>query len=131
MRPAGWTACAWTGHRAGRSASGLLGARSMSRVFRTLRWPRLTHARLLSPGGAAVALLAILFTGCGHTPAAKGTKNPRVEVTEPVTGTVIDYQDFTGRLDAFRTVDIRARVAGYITDAPFKEGDDVTVGRLL
>jgi multidrug efflux system membrane fusion protein len=44
---------------------------------------------------------------------------------------VIDYQDFTGRLDAVKTVEIKARVTGYITDAPFKEGDPVEQGSLL
>jgi RND family efflux transporter MFP subunit len=44
---------------------------------------------------------------------------------------VIDYQDFTGRLDAFKTVEIKARVTGYITDAPFKEGDPVEKGSVL
>jgi RND family efflux transporter MFP subunit len=52
-------------------------------------------------------------------------------VTTPVHGDVVDYQDFTGRLDGFRTVDVRARVSGYITEAPFKEGDYVHEGDLL
>jgi RND family efflux transporter MFP subunit len=44
---------------------------------------------------------------------------------------VADYQDFTGRLDGYRTIDIRARASGYIMEAPFKEGDVVHDGGLL
>ena len=43
----------------------------------------------------------------------------------------MDYQDFTGRLDAVKSVDIRARVSGYITEVPFKEGDHVKENELL
>ena len=42
-----------------------------------------------------------------------------------------DYQDFTGRLDAVKTVEIRARVSGYVQQVPFKEGDLVKEGDLL
>jgi RND family efflux transporter MFP subunit len=44
---------------------------------------------------------------------------------------VLDYQDFTGRLDAYRTVEVRARVPGYVDEAPFKEGDVVNKGDVL
>src|SRR5262249_52353055 len=44
---------------------------------------------------------------------------------------VLDYQDFTGRLDAYRTVEVRARVSGYVDEAPFKEGDLVKKGDVL
>ena len=42
--------------------------------------------------------VGISSAGCEKAPAAKGTKNPRVIVTRPITDTVLDYQDFTGRL---------------------------------
>jgi RND family efflux transporter MFP subunit len=73
-----------------------------------------------------------LATGCDHAPSANAAPKPvQVIVTQPITSDVTDYQDFTGRLDAFRTVDIRARVTGYIQDAPFKEGDLVRENDLL
>ena len=77
-------------------------------------------------------LLTVLATGCSQGLApAPAAKPVQVIVTQPVTAEVTDYQDFTGRLDAFRTVDIRARVTGYIDTAPFKEGDFVREGDLL
>jgi RND family efflux transporter MFP subunit len=70
--------------------------------------------------------------GCGPgaaRPAEK--KRPDVVVTTPVSSEVADYEDFTGRLDAIKTVDIRARVSGFLLQAPFKEGDSVREGQDL
>ncbi len=80
------------------------------------------------------AAMAAMFVcaGCdSEATHAHGTKKPKVVVTTPITDRVIEYQDFTGRLDALKTVDIRARVSGYIMEAPFKEGDHVEKGQLL
>jgi RND family efflux transporter MFP subunit len=73
----------------------------------------------------------LLQAGCEKAAPAKANRNPRVLVTTPITETVMDYQDFTGRLDAVKTVDIRARVSGYVNEAPFKEGYLVKEGSLL
>jgi RND family efflux transporter MFP subunit len=79
-----------------------------------------------------LALVLLLSAGCTQ-PAAKGPEKKPVEVvvTTPVRGEVTDYQDFTGRLDGIQTIDIRARVTGFVTKAPFKEGDLVHEGDLL
>src|SRR5262249_5055155 len=39
--------------------------------------------------------------------------------------------DFTGRLSAVKMVELRARVSGYLKDAPFREGDVVKEGEVL
>lgn len=80
---------------------------------------------------SAALVAAILATGCGEAPPPKAEKTIEVGVTTPVSGYVLDYQDFTGRLDAYRTVDLRARVTGYVDEAPFKEGDLVKKGDVL
>jgi multidrug efflux system membrane fusion protein len=69
-------------------------------------------------------LAALLMTGCSQPPAPKD-KSIEVIVTTPITDSVVEYEDFTGRMDAFRTVDIRARVTGYVDEAPFVEGQRV------
>jgi len=72
------------------------------------------------------------LAGCAQgTKPASGEKSIAVDVTNAVTGQVVDYEEFTGRLDALKTVDIRARVSGYVIQAPFKEGDEVHEGDLL
>jgi RND family efflux transporter MFP subunit len=81
--------------------------------------------------GCAVLAAAVLTVGCGPDKPARSRQDPVVYVTTPITEDVLDYQDFTGRMDAFRTVDIRARVTGYVDEAPFKEGDRVAKGAVL
>src|SRR5262249_10177307 len=72
-------------------------------------------------GGGSLALLAlaaVLASGCGNGHEKAGpAKSPEVIVTTPITDEVIDYQDFTGRLSAIGTVEIRARATGYLTQA--------------
>jgi RND family efflux transporter MFP subunit len=72
-----------------------------------------------------------VVTGCSQGPAAPPPSAVEVDVTHPITGTVTDSEEFTGRLDALKTVDIRAHVSGYIKEAPFKEGDEVNKDDLL
>src|ERR1700734_1875079 len=75
-------------------------------------------------GGLLFALLAAFAAaGCNETAAPAKDKRAEVFVNLPIVDDeVIDFQDFTGRLDAIKTVEIRARVSGYITVVPFKEG---------
>jgi RND family efflux transporter MFP subunit len=91
-----------------------------------------TATRQRCVGIVACALFAsFIVAGCEKAAPPKAASKPRVIVTKPIADAVIDYQDFTGRLDAFKTVEIKARVTGYITDAPFKEGDRVEKGKIL
>src|SRR5262245_31041949 len=79
-----------------------------------------------------LSVYAVSLAGCGNgVSQAPYKKPPEVVVTTPVTDEVADYQDFTGRLDGLKTVDIRARASGFILSAPFKEGDMVREGDLL
>lgn len=91
------------------------------------------HYRHLRIGlGMAVALVVLAGAGgCHKAPPPKMNRIPEVIVTAPITDEVTDYQDFTGRMDALKTVDIRPRVSGYIDEAPFVEGDIVKEGDLL
>src|SRR5207249_6164704 len=62
---------------------------------------------------------------------ANGAEPPEVPVCRPVTRTVTDVEDFTGRLAAAVSVEVRARVSGYLLEAPFKEGSEVKKGDVL
>jgi RND family efflux transporter MFP subunit len=110
------------------SASSECGTDSLPLPPSTFQAPRLRHFAL----GWAALLATVLAAGCDHPPPkSQGAKTVEVIVTTPITSKVADYQDFTGRLEAVKTVDIRARVTGYVLDAPFKEGDQVSEGDLL
>ncbi|MFL5245681.1 MAG: efflux RND transporter periplasmic adaptor subunit [Gemmataceae bacterium] len=56
---------------------------------------------------------------------------PEVQVSCPVSKEVIDYEDFTGRMEASKSVDIRARVTGYLKELHFQDGEDVKKDQIL
>jgi multidrug efflux system membrane fusion protein len=56
---------------------------------------------------------------------------PRVRVASPVVREVIDYCYFTGRTEAAQTVDVKARVTGYLQSIDFQSGDAVKAGQPL
>ncbi len=56
---------------------------------------------------------------------------PEVIVAPPVSREVTDSEDFTGRIDASQSVDLRARVTGYLEKVAFKDGAEVKKGDVL
>ena len=76
-------------------------------------------------------LLAI--SGCGG--ADKGAQGapppPQVSVAQVLEKQVKDWDEFTGRLQAVESVEIRPRVSGYIDKVAFTEGSQVKRGDLL
>lgn len=56
---------------------------------------------------------------------------PLVTVTPVQEREIQDFVVFTGRTEAVQTVDVRARVSGYLTETKFKDGQDVKKGDVL
>jgi RND family efflux transporter MFP subunit len=56
---------------------------------------------------------------------------PAVSVSQPVRREVVEWDEYTGRFDATQTVEIRARVSGYLNEVRFKDGQEVKQGELL
>jgi RND family efflux transporter MFP subunit len=83
--------------------------------------------------GFPLLLLACLVAaGCkGSSPAAAVAKPPEVIVAYPVEQMVTDTEEFPGRIDAVNTVQIKARVQGYLTEVYFVDGQEVKAGDLL
>ena len=52
-------------------------------------------------------------------------------VSHPVERDVSDFADFTARITAVQSVEIRSRVTGYLHKMAFKEGSEVKAGDLL
>jgi len=79
-----------------------------------------------------VLSLGFGLAGCQRAqksvPAAAPTQ---VSVSYPVEREITTYADFTGRLEAINTVEIRARVTGHLDRVRFKDGDEVSVGTPL
>src|SRR5258706_319544 len=85
------------------------------------------HAQL-----SAMAVLATgsLLTGCGKHPSTTAPA-PVVSVIQPVARDVVEWDEYIGRLESPETVEIRARVSGYLDKVHFKEGKEVKKGDLL
>jgi RND family efflux transporter MFP subunit len=75
--------------------------------------------------------IATLVAGCGEAPKQAGPPPPAVTVAEPVKRTVFDYDEYVGRFTAINSVEIRARVSGYLDKLHFKDGQLVKQGDLL
>jgi RND family efflux transporter MFP subunit len=76
-----------------------------------------------------VALLA----GCAakQDQQAAAPPPPEVLVSQAVSRDVLEMGEYTGRVEAAETVDIRARVTGYLTQIAFTDGQEVKPGDLL
>ncbi|MDP1995788.1 MAG: biotin/lipoyl-binding protein, partial [Gallionella sp.] len=84
-------------------------------------------------------LLIALLAGCGDSndktaaPGGPGAAMPppEVDVITVVVGNATFTQDLPGRLQAYRTAQVRARVEGVIEKRLFQEGSDVKAGASL
>ena len=56
---------------------------------------------------------------------------PEVTTIQPVSKEVTEWDDFTGRLEPIKSVEVRARVSGYLDSIHFKDGQEVKAGDLL
>lgn len=89
-------------------------------------WRRRLAAPLL--GLLAAAILAACSSQAGDEIAAPP---PQVSVAPVLERAVVPWDEYTGRVVAAETVEMRARVSGYIDRVAFKEGEEVQKGDLL
>src|ERR1700726_228306 len=90
--------------------------------------------RYSSAFSAAALVLGFCLglTGCARTPSAAPAAPPiPVTVSNPVERYVTDYADFTARIAAVDSVEVRAHVWGYLDKVNFKEGALVEKGDVL
>jgi len=97
--------------------------------------------RFLRVGLKAAAipvLLLVSSSGCeqaGSAPVSTPDAPVKVEVASPLEKEITDFHEFTGRLDAVESVEVRARVSGYLTKIEFDPdigmGAEVQAGDLL
>jgi membrane fusion protein (multidrug efflux system) len=83
------------------------------------------------PSAVAIFLAAACAGGCGKPNAYVPPPPPAVTVTKPVQQPVTEYLEFTGLAQPMETVEIRARVRGFLNERHFTEGADVKAGQLL
>lgn len=101
-------------------------------VSATPREPSVTHRLGLGLAAALVPGLCLALAGCARAPtAAPPAPPPPVTVSHPVERAVTDYADFAARTAAVDSVELRARVSGYLDKVNFKEGALVKQGEVL
>lgn len=96
--------------------------------MRTARSPTLSCCQLAVLTGLALAVAA-----CGGENPEAGAAPPAVAVNaaEVVSRSIVEWDDFTGRIQAVNTVSLQPRITGYIDEVHFTEGALVEKGDLL
>ena len=79
----------------------------------------------------AIAALALLLAGCNPTQQQQAAPPPAVGVVTAQMRGVAPTYSFVGRVKAVDTVQLRARVEGFLEKVLFVEGDHVKTGELL
>jgi RND family efflux transporter MFP subunit len=83
---------------------------------------------------ALVALLALALAGCEDSQSQAqnaAPPPPQVTVAKPVRKTITDPDEYVGRFVAVDSVEVRARVSGYLGAIHFRDGQMVKTGDLL
>jgi membrane fusion protein, multidrug efflux system len=80
---------------------------------------------------AGQALLALLLAGCGEENTYVSPPPPSVTVSRPVQQTVTDTIELTGNTQSSNTVNLVARVPGYLQSVNFQDGSVVKKGHVL
>src|ERR1700677_4476592 len=85
----------------------------------------------LAVRAAAFAIAAITLAGCGSKNAYVPPPPPKVQVAQPLQQPVTTYLELTGNTQAFASVDLVARVQGFLTSINYADGAVVTKGTQL
>lgn len=88
------------------------------------------NARSLQSTACLLALFAVL-PACKSSKTPAGATPPAVTVVTPKLEPIVDYLELTGTVSASRSVNLVARVSGYLESVDFKDGAYVEKGQLL
>ena len=80
-----------------------------------------------------VMLMTLLYAGCNQqqTGLPASLPAPEVTVATPLARDITDKDEYTGRLAAVKSVNVRSRVSGYLQSIHFTEGAIIKEGDLL
>jgi RND family efflux transporter MFP subunit len=73
----------------------------------------------------------MVIGGCNPSNEYQAPPPPTVTVSQPIQQDVTEYREFTGTTEAVETVEVRARVEGYLQSIHFEPTADVKKGDLL
>jgi RND family efflux transporter MFP subunit len=78
-----------------------------------------------------LVLALVFFINACRRPEPVAAPPPKVTVSTPIVREVIEWDEYTGRLESTESVEVRARVNGYLQSIHFKDGAIVKKGDLL
>jgi multidrug efflux system membrane fusion protein len=82
--------------------------------------------------GVLLALSVAIIAGCSGQAAENGMPPPpAVSVAPVLIKQISQWDDFSGRVEAVESVDLRPRVSGYIDRVNYEEGQEVRKGDVL
>lgn len=90
-----------------------------------------THRSALSIRMAAIVGCTALLASCGKPEVQGAPPKLPVSVAKPVVKEVQEWDEYTGRFEAYDFVEMRSRVNGYLQSIHFTDGDIVEKGQLL
>lgn len=90
-----------------------------------------TIARMSAVAVAEFAIVALSGCSPSQATASAAPTPPTVSVAKPVTRNIVDFDEFTGRVSAAESVEVRPRVSGHLKKVHFKEGQIVRPGDVL
>lgn len=79
----------------------------------------------------APLLAAATLAGCDEPPAPQPPPPPEVVVANPARRPVTQFLEYTGNVEAFASIELRARVRGYLEQVNFQPGSVVEKDQLL
>lgn len=94
----------------------------MGRVFRT---------RSIMPGVIIASVLVLAGCDSGQPGGEQAPPPPEVSIAQVLSKPVQQWDEYTGRVRAIHTVELRARVSGYVQRVAYKEGQEVKQGDLM
>ena len=79
----------------------------------------------------SLILTANVLASCDSKPTSNSAPPPAVTVSHPLQKSITEWDEYTGRFTPLETVEIRARVSGFIDSVHFHEGQIVKKDDLL
>jgi membrane fusion protein, multidrug efflux system len=95
-----------------------------------MRWRNNPMIRIVLLG--SLILIANVLASCDGKPTSgSAPAPPSVTVSRPLQKSITEWDEYTGRFTALETVEVRARVSGFIDSVHFQEGQIVKKDDLL
>jgi RND family efflux transporter MFP subunit len=105
---------------------------SLASGIRVLMSTRPRHSSLsLAVRATAFVIAAVALAACSSKNAYVAPPPPKVQVAQPLQRPVTEYLELTGNTQAFASVDLVARVQGFLTSIDYVDGANVKKGAQL